>query len=322
MLLICSSLLPALAPAKGAPPADGKELKVLAHGDWPYLPVHSPAPPARKQELWAFRGEKELAKVAGPHAALMVARAMKVKAIDWKKQMLLAVSDGTQPLVGISGGRPPSAPNRVEISRAEVDEGGKVMTVRWRLVPRKAKAAVITSPLEADLVERFDGEIRFVREPTQAKDKGEEARGKEVKVLSRAFWPDGWEAEEPARQWVVRRHQDLIDPRLEAPEEVLERTRKEAAARYAEALKVDAIDVTKDMVIGVSAGVRPTGGYHVEVTKVEADPEGQRLTVCRRLRVPRQGEKAQEELTHPAVVALVEQFAGEVRFEEERADRP
>ena len=112
------------------------------------------------------------------------------------------------------------------------------------------------------------------------------ARGKEVKVLARAFWPDGWRAEKPARQWVVRRYEDLIDPRLKAPEEVLERMRREAAGRYAKALKVDAIDFTKDMIVGVSGGVRPTGGYHVEVTKVEADAAGKRLTVHWRLSAP------------------------------------
>ena len=136
MLLACSSLLPGLASAKRPAAGRGEEVKVVARGDWPHVPVYAPAAPARKQQQWAFRDEKQFTEVAGPHAARTVARALKVEAIDWKKQMVLAAADGTQPLVGVSGGGPPSAPNRIEISQVEVDEGGKAMTVR--LAPRAA----------------------------------------------------------------------------------------------------------------------------------------------------------------------------------------
>jgi hypothetical protein len=37
--------------------------------------------------------------------------------------------------------------------------------------------------------------------------------------------------------------------------------RKENAARYTKALKVDAIDFGKQMILGVSGGVQPSGGY-------------------------------------------------------------
>src|SRR5438876_878614 len=128
-------LLAAAVLVSGAAP-DPQEVKILARGAWPHLPVYAPAAAPREQKQWAFRDEKGLAEVAGPHGARVVAAALKVDAIDFKKQMLLAVFDGTQPLVGVSGGGEPSAPNRIEIRRVEVSDDGKTMAVRWRTVPR------------------------------------------------------------------------------------------------------------------------------------------------------------------------------------------
>ena len=232
--------------------------------------------------------------------------------------MLVAVYDGTQPLVGVSGGSAPSAPNRIEIRRVETDEKGKVMTVRWRLVPREQGTPIVTTPLEVVLLDRFDGEVRFERQ-TGPEDA---PQGKEVKMLGRAFWSDGWKAEEPARQWVVHRYEDLIDPRLKAPEDVLERMRQEAAARYARPLGVDAVDFKKHMVVGVSGGVQPSGGYKAVVTRIQADAEDKQLTVRWVVQRPREGEKVAEGLTHPAEVVLIEQFAGEIRFEEQPSKAP
>src|SRR5207248_2627096 len=152
---------------------------------------------------------------------------------------------------------------------------------------------------QAVLVDRFDGDVKFERDPA-VKDKDDPAQGKEVKIAARALWPDGWKAEEPARQWIVRHYQDLVNPRIEAPDNVIERMRQEASDRYAKALKVDKIDWDKQMVVGVSGGVQPTGGYTLEVTKVETD--GKRMTVHWAVRPPAEGQKVAQEPTHPAAV--------------------
>ncbi len=314
----CIGLLSEAAAGEPPPrPPDGREVKIVARGAWPYVPVYAAAAFPRKLQQWVFRDEKELAEAAGPHGPVVVARAFKVDAIDFKKQMVLAVADGTQPLVGVSGGGPPSAPSRIEIGPITAGEDGKVLTVRWRLAPREPADGILSTPLQAVLVERFDGDVRFEREAAPAKDKDTPDKGKAVKVLARASWPDGWRPEEPARQWVVRRYEDLTDPRIEAPDVVVERMRRESADRYARALKVAAVDFGKQMIVGVSGGVQPTGGYTVEITRAEADADGGRMTVHWALRPPAEGAKVTLELTHPAEVALVEQFAGKVRFQED-----
>lgn len=297
------------------PAAEPQPVKVIAQGAWD-LPTHGAAAPARERQQLVIKSEKDLAKAAGAHGLAAVRRSLKVDAIDFDKQMLLVVSDGTLPMVGVSGGGPPSVPNRVEVARVATDEGGKTMFVSWRLAPKEAKD-LITLPLEVVLVPRFEGEVKFERVAARTAAPGEEkGEGKPVQVAARAFWPDGWKAEEPARQWTIRSRNELIDQRLRAPEEVLERMRQEQAARYAKALKVDAIDFDKQMIIGVSAGVQPTHGYQVAVVRVEKDAEGKRLTVHWRLQAPKE-EKPEAGLSHPAAVALVEKFAGTVTFVEE-----
>jgi hypothetical protein len=269
-----------------------------------------------------IRSEKELARAAGAHALRAVLRSLKVEAIDFDRQMLVAVGDGDQPLVGISGGGPPSAPCCIDIPLVEMDRGGKVLTVHWQRVPRDPAAGVITYPLGAALVERFEGEVQFDQLPTKGSvavgpkpPEAGRARGQAVKIQARAFWPDGWREESPPQQWVVRSADDLVDPRIKAPSDVIERLRQEKLTQYARALGVPAIDFHQQMVVGVSAGVQPTGGYRVEITRVEEDRDGQGGTVVWwRLRTPPPGQRAAQERTHPAEVMLVEHREGPVQF--------
>jgi hypothetical protein len=308
------ALAAADATAGRAAADDNREVKVLARGAWTHLPTHAPAGVGtdREHHLWVIRDADELAKRAGATARLTVPAALKLDAIDFKKHMLLVVEDGTQPMVGVSGGGPPSALYAVSVHRIDRDDAAKTMTVHWRLVPRGKDQGVLTRPLEAVLVERFDGEVKFNKLPPADKPgKEPEAAGKEVKPVARAFWPDGWPPEAPRQEWVVRNYADLIDPRLRAPEPVLERMRAEAAARYAKALGVKEIDFTKQMVAGVSGGVQPAG-TRVEVTRVEADAKGD-LTVTWKLHPPGPGAKAGE-IAHPAEVVLLDRTAGAVKF--------
>jgi len=106
-----------------------------------------------------------------------------------------------------------------------------------------------------------------------------------------------------------------FDPRLRAPEPVLERLRAEAKARYAAALKVGGIDFAKQMVVGVSGGVQPAGA-RVEVTRATAGAGGKALTVYWKLHPAPPGKPAGG-LAHPAEVVLLDRFAGAIHFREE-----
>src|SRR5437868_4969440 len=221
----------ALAGALGAwtTPAgadEGRDVKVLARGAWPHLPTHASAGIGtdREHHLWVIRDEAELARRAGATAAVTVPRALKVDAIDFKKQMLVVIEDGTQPMVGVSGGGPPSALYAVEVFRIDRNDDARTMTVHYRLVPRGKDQGVLTRPLEAVLIEKLDGEVKFNKlAPADKPGKEPEAVGKEVKPVARGFWADGWKPEAPRQEWVVRNYADLIDQRLRAPEPVLER---------------------------------------------------------------------------------------------------
>ncbi len=178
---------------------EGRPVKILNRGPWPHLPTHTGAGIGtdRAPTTRVIRTEAELAKAAGGGARVTAAKAFKVDAIDFDKYMMVAVEDGTQPMVGVSGGGPPSAPYVVSIVR--IDHVGKTLTVRWRRLPRD-KDQVLTRPLEAVLVERSDAEVTFDRLPDPpAKPEAPAAAGKEVAPVARAFWPDGWPPEAPGR---------------------------------------------------------------------------------------------------------------------------
>jgi hypothetical protein len=90
-------------------------------------------------------------------------------------------------MVAVSGGGPPSAPYTVSIVRMDRDEAGKTLSVRWRRLPRD-NDEVLTRPLAAVLVERFDGEVKFDRLPDpSAKEKEPASAGKEVSAVAKAF---------------------------------------------------------------------------------------------------------------------------------------
>jgi hypothetical protein len=296
--------------------ADDREVKVLARAAWSHLPTHTSAGIGTDRAIITrvIRTDAELAKAAGNGGRVTVPKAFGVPAIDFTKQMLVAVEDGTQPMVGVSGGGPPSAPYTVSVVR--VDSDGKTLTVYWRRLRRKADQ-VLTRPEDAVLLPRSDAEVKFHKLPDPpAEPTPPPPVGKAVEHVVHAFWPDGWPPEAPRTEWVVRSENDLIDPRLRAPEPVLERMRAEARARYAKALGVRDIDFGTQMVAGVSGGVQPAGAK-VEVTRVTADPAGKVLTIHWRLRPPAQSDPAGG-IAHVAEVVLLDRFPGDVRFAPER----
>ncbi|MCS6977732.1 MAG: hypothetical protein NZM31_12100 [Gemmatales bacterium] len=73
-----------------------------------------------------------------------------ISSIDWKKQMLLVISGGVQPMGGA----------RVEVTRLTLQEKG--LDVYWKLMTQPGGVGL--PPTETLLVPRFEGEIRFFRE--------------------------------------------------------------------------------------------------------------------------------------------------------------
>ncbi len=151
--------------------------------------------------------------------------------------------------------------------------------------------------------------------PGQGTGQGGPADGKALKVFAKGPWhhvstdPDG---PKEGKQVVIRNPEELANyppwNNLDAVPAVVGRRAAEEIARE---LKVNAIDWKKQMLIVVTAGVRPTGGYKIDITSLVVRKDG-KLWVTWQL-TPPQGIATQA-FTHPAVVALTERFDGPVQF--------
>ncbi len=78
-----------------------------------------------------------------------------------------------------------------------------------------------------------------------------------------------------------------------------------------------AVDFSREMVVAVFMGSRPTGGYSVEI--VSATESGGSLVVSYREQSPPRGALTTQVLTAPFHMAAVPKFTGDVRFE--KADK-
>ena len=76
-----------------------------------------------------------------------LAKLLKVDAIDWSKQMALAVR-----------GEPGTKADRVRFESLKVENS--TLTVAWKVIPRPPHAGP-GSPIALILVERFDGDVKF-----------------------------------------------------------------------------------------------------------------------------------------------------------------
>jgi hypothetical protein len=74
-----------------------------------------------------------------------------------------------------------------------------------------------------------------------------------------------------------------------------------------------AVDFSKDMVVGVFLGQRPTAGYGVQIVRTRED-RGNLIVDYRETRPPA-GTMSAQVITAPYQIATVPKFAGEVRFE-------
>ncbi len=86
-----------------------------------------------------------------------------------------------------------------------------------------------------------------------------------------------------------------------------------ATAQLVKALKVESIDWEKQMLIVISGGSRPTGGYSVTAQKLEV--KDGKLMVHWKLKSPPKGAFVTQAITHPMQVILADRFAGDVAFD-------
>jgi hypothetical protein len=73
-----------------------------------------------------------------------------------------------------------------------------------------------------------------------------------------------------------------------------------------------AVDFARSMVVGVFLGSRSTGGYTVDITRIER--QGADLVVTYRERKPDPADMVTQVITMPYHLVTVERFAGPVRF--------
>jgi PrcB C-terminal len=72
------------------------------------------------------------------------------------------------------------------------------------------------------------------------------------------------------------------------------------------------VDFTRSMVVGVFLGSRSTGGYSVDITRIER--EGSDLVVTYRERKPDPADIVTQVITMPYHLVTTERFAGPIRF--------
>jgi hypothetical protein len=102
--------------------------------------------------------------------------------------------------------------------------------------------------------------------------------------------------------------------RIEEPREVTIRTAAEWQTLWNEHAPSERprVDFTKDMVVGVFLGTRPTGGYSVEIVSVEATGEG--IVVSYRETQPARDAMLTQALTSPVHLVRIPLQKGPVRF--------
>jgi hypothetical protein len=164
--------------------------------------------------------------------------------------------------------------------------------------------------------------MQFVAMVMLSAGQGNEARQegaeKDVKLLAQASWP--FTRADPAGvgkggiQKAIRSEAELLAA-SGLPGDG--RSKLQIENFLKKSLKVDKVDFDKQMLILVTAGTQPSGGFRVEVTK--ATVKDKAMSVAWQLQAPK--GVATAVLTHPAAVVLVDRFDGKVLFAAGKADK-
>lgn len=103
---------------------------------------------------------------------------------------------------------------------------------------------------------------------------------------------------------------------IDRPQQSIARTSEEWQSlwqRHAPGRPAPAVDFTKNMVVGVFLGSRPSGGYQAEITGIAV--EGGVMVVKWAERRPGPGQVAAQVMTAPSHLVTVPRHSGEVRFD-------
>jgi hypothetical protein len=107
--------------------------------------------------------------------------------------------------------------------------------------------------------------------------------------------------------------------RIEAAREAVARTEAEWTAlwkAHAPGTPKPRLDMTKRTVIGVFVGSRPSGGYAVDIVRI--DRQGDGMLVTWRERRPGADEIASAMMTQPFHIVSIARVTGPIRFARER----
>jgi hypothetical protein len=144
----------------------------------------------------------------------------------------------------------------------------------------------------------------------EQKEPNKSESGMDVKILGQGSW-HAVGKDEP-HQLVIRSAEDLAKAAgLNKPED--EKAQKQATATVAKALKMEDIDWKKQMVLVVSGGMKRSGGFKIEISKI--DVADNVLTVHWKLITPGPRSPVTATITHPAQTIVVERFEGKVAFD-------
>jgi hypothetical protein len=140
-----------------------------------------------------------------------------------------------------------------------------------------------------------------------------EEKDRDLKILARGAWPV--HHDKPA-QLVIRNAEELALAHDVAPKDAKEKRFQSAVTEdVATLLKVKTTDIDwdKQMLVVVSAGMKRTGGYRVEILALPV--KDGTLTVRWKLHSPAPDSIVTQAITYPAEMVLVERVAGAVKFD-------
>jgi hypothetical protein len=232
------------------------------------------------EELVALTSKSKSAKDPAVQKAMEaeLAKLLKVDAVDWNKQMVL----------GVIGEK---------IDSLTTD--GKVLRVTFVPYKEPGGRAVPPTPKLLVLIERVEGDVKFVKKRVRADDP------KELKPIATAKdnerRPRIGSFELNTQGVVIRSAEELVALTSKSKSAKDAAVQKEMEAELAKLLKVDAVDWNKQIVLGVIGeefDSLTTDGKVLTATFVPfKDPAPARS-------VPRT----------PKVLVLIERFEGEVKF--------
>jgi hypothetical protein len=132
-----------------------------------------------------------------------------------------------------------------------------------------------------------------------------------MKIEAKGAYP--WAEMMGAKNVVIRDAAELVEASQHKFSRATDEARKaNATSEVCTALGVKGIDWSKQMLVVVSAGPKPTGGYSVTIT--DAKMEKGTLKIQYVLKSPGPGDIVTQAFTHPSQVILLPKFAGKVEF--------